>query len=319
MTKINRREFLRLVAVGAGSAVAAEILAACGAGAGPAEPKAPTSTPPPDAAYLAVARGGTDPEALTRRSVQALGGLERFIAKGSRVVIKPNICTAGRSYEFAATTNPWVVGALVKMSLEAGAGKVIVLDYPFDGTSGQAYTDSGIRDQVLASGGEMEEISMVKFVSTSLPDAKVMTQADIYDTVLGADTLINVPIAKDHGLARISMGMKNLLGVIRDRPVCHGDLAGYLPDLAGFLRPALTVVDCVRILTANGPTGGNLSDVQTLNTVVASADFVAADAYSTSFFGLKPADLPYVRAAGERGLGLTDLTNVKVEEITVGG
>lgn len=360
MKRITRREFLRLLALGAGSTAAAPLLKGC-APANPAEPGMPTFTPffpegilPPGAAtatqaptalasdtlpptntptetatatepapataYLAVARGGNDPELLVQRAVAALGGIGRFVPAGASVVIKPNICWAGRSYEYAATTNPWVVGALVKMCRAAGAGRVIVLDYPFGGTSEQAYVSSGIQEQVLAAGGEMQAISMVRFVSTAIPDAVRLKTCDIYEEVLNADVLINVPIAKDHGLARITMGMKNLLGVVRDRPACHSDLANCLSDLTGFLRPTLTIVDAIRILTANGPTGGNLNDVRKLDTVVASADPVAADCFAASLFGLNGAeDLPYIRAAAQRGIGRTDLENVKVEEITVGG
>jgi uncharacterized protein (DUF362 family) len=305
---------------GAASAAAAPLLAACGPSAQPRTPL-PTGTPPAGAAYLAVARGGDDPELLVQRAVDALGGISRFVPAGSSVVIKPNICAAVRSYEYAATTNPWVVGTLVKMCRAAGAGRVTVLDYPFfGGTSEQAYVSSGIQEQVLAAGGEMQAISMVRFVSTAIPDAVRLKTCDIYEEVLNADVLINVPIAKDHGLARITMGMKNLLGVVRDRPACHADLANNLSDLTGFLRPALTVIDAVRILTANGPTGGSLNDVRKLDTVVASADPVTADCFAASLFGLDGAkDLPYVKEAGRRGIGRIDLQNLKIEEIAVGG
>jgi uncharacterized protein (DUF362 family) len=282
--------------------------------------RAATGTPPPNMPDIAVARGGNDPEELVRRALDALGGIGRFVTAGASVVLKPNICTTGRTFEYAATTNPWVVGALVKLCRAAGASKVTVLDYPFGGNSNQVYVSSGIQEQVEAAGGVMENIAMVRFVSTTIPDAVRMKTCEIYEEVLNADVLINVPIAKDHGLARITMGMKNLLGVVRDRPVCHGDLAGYLPDLTGYLRHALTVVDAVRILTANGPTGGSLSDVRKLDTVVASADPVAADSYASTLFGLNGAeDLPYIRAAAQRGIGRADLANLKVEEIPVGG
>jgi uncharacterized protein (DUF362 family) len=317
---ISRREFLHWLAAGAASAAAGPLFAACGSAA-PIRTVAPTNTPPPGAADLAVARGGDDPEELTRRAVAALGGMERFVGNDANVLVKPNICAAAQSYEFAATTNPWVVGALVKMCRAAGAGRVTVLDYPFfRGTSEQAYVSSGIQEQVLAAGGEMSAINMIRFVSTAIPDAVRLKTCDVYEEALNADVLINVPIAKDHGLARLSAGMKNLLGVVRDRPACHADLANCLSDLTGFLRPALTVVDAVRILAANGPTGGSLNDVRKLDTVIASADPVAADCYAASLLGIDGAqELLYVKEAGRRGLGRTDLENLNIDEIAVGG
>jgi uncharacterized protein (DUF362 family) len=236
------------------------------------------------------------------------------------VVLKPNICTTGRTYEYAATTNPWVVGALVKLCRSAGASRVAVLDYPFGGTSDQAYQSSGIREQVEAAGGTMVPITMIRFLPTILPDAVRLQTCDVFDEFLNADVLINVPVAKTHGLARITMGMKNLLGAVRERPSCHQDLPNSLADLAGFLRPTLTVLDAVRILTANGPTGGSLNDVRKLDTVIAGVDPVAVDCYGATLFGLNgPGDLPYIAAAAQRGIGRTDLDNLRIEELTVGG
>jgi uncharacterized protein (DUF362 family) len=212
-----------------------------------------------------------------------------------------------------------VVAALVKLALAAGAGRVRVLDYPFGGTAEEAYSRSGIQEQVLAAGGEMEIMSKFKFVSTDIPAGQDLRQCDIYDDVLQADVLIDVPIAKHHSLARLTLGMKNLLGVIWDRPAIHWDLGQRVADLTSRVRPTLTVIDAVRILTANGPTGGNLDDVKKLDTIIASPDIVAADSYAASLFGLKPDDLAYIQTATAMGLGRSDLSNLKIEELIVGG
>jgi uncharacterized protein (DUF362 family) len=131
--------------------------------------------------------------------------------------------------------------------------------------------------------------------------------------------LINVPIAKHHSLARLTLGMKNLMGVIQDRSAIHQDLGQRLADLSSVVRPALTVVDAVRMLMANGPTGGSLDDVYLANTVIASADIVAADSFAATLFGLKPEDLGYVRAGVEMGVGRSDLASLRIEEINLGG
>jgi uncharacterized protein (DUF362 family) len=277
----------------------------------------PTASPSAEYPDLVVARGG-EPEELVQRAMAALGGMERFVHSGDDVIVKPNICVAYHTYEYAATTNPWVVAALVKLCLEAGARRVRVMDYPFGGTAEQAYVRSGIQEQVLAAGGEMEIMARFKFVSTEIPQGLDLRQCDIYDDVLKADVVIDVPIAKDHGLARLTLGMKNLMGVIRDRPAMHRNLWQRLPDLTSRVRPALTVIDAVRILVANGPTGGNLDDVKKMDTVIASPDIVAADGYAATLFGLQPNDLGYVRAAADMGLGRSDLDNLKIEEISVG-
>jgi len=161
----------------------------------------------------------------------------------------------------------------------------------------------------------MESISSFKFIGTDLPQGVDLKRCDIYDDILQADVVINVPIAKHHSLARLTLGMKNLMGTIRDRPAMHRNLGQRLADLASRVRPALTVVDAVRILMANGPSGGNLADVQKTDTVIASADIVAADSYAATLFGVDPRDLAYIRAGTEMGLGSSDLGTMKIEEL----
>ncbi len=317
--KLTRRKFLRWAAIGAGAAAGAQVLSACGGTSSTATTRLPPPTPAPGSTYLAVTRGGDDPEVLVRRAVAAIGGMERFVPKGARVLVKPNVCSAGRAYEYAATTNPWVVAAVVKLCREAGAGSVRVYDNPFGGTAEDAFASSGIAEQVLAAGGEVEYPAAMKFVPVDLPAGQTLKKTDVYDGALNAGVLINVPIPKHHSLAQLTIGMKNFLGVIRDRPEMHASLNQKLVDLNQFLIPTLTIVDAVRILRANGPTGGNLDDVQKLDTVIATHDLVAADAYATTLFGWEDPDrLLYVKYGAERGIGRSDLVNLKIEEISVG-
>jgi uncharacterized protein (DUF362 family) len=256
---------------------------------------------------------------MVRQALNALGGMGQFVRPGDDVIIKPNICVAYHTYEYAATTNPWVVGALVELALGAGARRVRVMDYPFGGSAEQAYANSGIREQVQAAGGQMEVMSRFKFVDAKIPGGLDLQQCKIYDDVLKADVVIDVPIAKDHGLAKLTLAMKNLMGVIYDRPMMHRNLGQRLADLSSRVRPVLTVVDAVRMLMAHGPTGGNLDDVKEANTVIVSPDIVAADSYAATLFGMQPGDLAYVRAGQAMGLGRSDLSALKIEEINVGG
>jgi uncharacterized protein (DUF362 family) len=282
-------------------------------GVADADTPTPESLPTPD---LAVARGGK-PRRLVRQALKALGGMERFVQPGDDVIIKPNICVAYRSYEYAATTNPWVVGAVVELALEAGAKRVRVMDYPFGGSPAEAYVRSGIREQVETNGGEMEAISAFKFAPTDLPEGLDLTRCTIYQEVLDADVLINVPIAKHHSLARLTLGMKNLMGTIRNRPMMHQNLGQRLADLSSRIRPALTIVDAVRILMANGPTGGSRGDVRQADTLIASSDIVAADSYAATLFNVDPTSLAYIQAGADMGLGRADLGEMRIEEINV--
>ena len=289
------------------------------------EPQAPsaTSTDEPEAAeatrvppYLAVARG-VDPTAITKAAIDALGGIERYVKPGDDVIVKPNICVDYHGPEYAATTNPDVVATLVRLCLGAGARRVRVMDSPFGGTAESAYIRSGIGEAVNAAGGEMEIMSPVKFVETDIPDGKDITSWKIYQDVIDADVLINVPIAKHHNLARLTLGGKNLMGVVLNRGAMHRNLGQRVADLTSRVRPARTVVDAVRILKAHGPSGGSLDDVERMDTVIASSDIVAADAWAATLFGKSGTDVPYVRAAPDRGLGTMNLDEIEIEEISV--
>lgn len=255
---------------------------------------------------------------MVRAAVAALGGMNRFVKPGDVVVVKPNICVAYHSYEYAATTNPWVVGALVRLALESGAKRVKVLDYPFGGTDEQAYRISGIQAEVQKAGGKMVGISSVKFIETEIPGGKDLKSARIFDDVLRADVLINVPIAKHHELARLTLGMKNLMGVILNRPRMHANLAQRLADLSTRVRSDLVIVDAVRMLMAHGPSGGNLSDVRKADTIIASHNVVSADSYAASLFGIEPEQISYIKKGTQMGLGIKNLDKLQIEEINFG-
>ena len=288
---------------------------------GQANPTESSSQPEPSAttelAYLAVVHG-PDSAAITRAAIEALGGMAAFVSSGFDVIIKPNICTDYHTPEYATTTNPTVVGTLVTMCLEAGAKRVRVMDYPFGGTATSAYATSGIGDAVEAAGGEMHVMIPSKYTWVDIPEGRDITKVQIYPDILEADLLINVPIAKDHGATRLTLGCKNLMGVILDRGMMHMNLGQRIADLTSLVRPPLTMIDAVRILTANGPTGGDLGDVKQLDTVIASRDIVAADAYATTLFGLTGSDIGYIQASADMGLGTMDLASINIQEINLG-
>jgi uncharacterized protein (DUF362 family) len=338
-TSLSRREFLKLAGVTAGGAIF--IGNGCTQSVKPqfeavqTDLQQPQSTVVPqkmitsttaeenspvqatvEPAYLAVSHG-LDPVAITMVAIAALGGMEQFVKKGAEVVIKPNICTDYHPPEYASTTNPQVVGTLVTLCISAGAKRVRVMDFPFGGAPDSAYRISGIKKAVQEAGGEMVVMNPAKFISYDIPDGKDLQRCEFYQDALEADVFINVPIAKHHSLARLTLGGKNLMGIISNRGLIHQNLGQRIADLVSRVRPTLTVIDAVRILMANGPTGGNLDDVKQTNTIIASQDIVAADAYATTLFGLQGRDISYIKAAADMGLGTLDLTGIKMEEINL--
>ena len=255
------------------------------------------------------------PAELVRKAIKALGGMGKFVKKGNRVLIKPNIAFA-RPPEGAATTNPEVVAELVRLCFEAGAKEVIVLDHTLD-PARITYEMSGIAKAAQAQGARVVYVGRQDFVPVEVPKGKILSAYDVrvLRQVLDADVFINVPIAKTHGSARLTLGMKNLMGVIQDRGSWHrsGDLHQCIADFVTAVKPHLTVIDAIRILASGGPKGPGR--VEQKDTIIASTDIVAADAYATTLFGLTPNDVPHIIKAAELGVGVADLKRVKIVKV----
>lgn len=263
---------------------------------------------------LAVA-SGSSPAAITKAAINALGGIRTFIARGDVVVVKPNIGW-DRLPEYAATTNPEVVKTVVALCYEAGAKQVKVFDHTVVDPR-RCYKQSGIAAAAAAAGGIVSFIDDRKFRDLKLPGVALKSWP-VYTEAIEADKFINLPIAKTHGLSTLTLGMKNLMGIMGgSRGRIHQNIDGSLIDMALTVKPALVIIDAVRILTANGPQGGDLSDVRQLNTVIAGKDQVAADAYGATLFGLKGTDLGCVTAGQKAGLGIMDLAKLQIKKISV--
>ena len=319
MPHLTRREFLKLTGLAAASLALLEVGCSPQAQKGTTAPalRRQVSTPSTDQAYLAVAHG-SDPASILKAALASLGGIQRFVKPGQDVIIKPNICVDYHPAEYAATTNPIVVATLVALCLGVGAKRVRVMDSPFAGISpSSAYAATGIEAAVKAAGGEMEVMSPIKFARFDIPQGKSITSWNIYRDIMETDVLIDVPIAKSHSLARLTMGSKNLLGAVSNPNQIHSNLDQRVADLVSVIRPNLTVVDAYRILVDHGPTGGSLNDVRQANTIIASHDIIAADAFGATLFGLTGADIPSIKKGAEMGLGTLDLSTVKVEEVNV--
>ena len=312
MAHIDRRNFLK-----------AGVTAGAGFGVGLLGPQSLIPSPQPPALSIAHYKSSpADPDGiaeeakrLTRQAVDALGGMGRFVSKGNVVWIKPDIGWDRRP-EQAATTNPDVVATLVEMCYQAGAKKVLVSDNPCN-PARLSYPRSGIQPAAEKAGAEVPFLDERKFRRMSL-NGKVLKEWEVYQDIVEADRLINVPIAKNHNLCLATLGMKNLMGVIGGaRNRLHQDLGGTLADLAAFLKPRLVVLDAIRVLTANGPVGGNLADVKRKDTLVAGVDQVAVDAVGATLLGYKPESIVYIVQGNARGLGTMDFKSLSPRQLEV--
>lgn len=286
-------------------------LAAAALGGVPVLEFFPASARAADAPPLAVRKGKEIP-ALVAETLAALGGMGRFVRPGETVVVKPNIGW-DRTVELAANTHPAVVRAVVEHCLEAGAKQVLVFDRSANDPR-RCYVQSGIQEAVEGLRSErvrIEHMDRRAYQDLDIKNGRELSRWSFYKPAIEADRLINLPIAKHHSISAVTLGMKNIMGVIGgNRGVLHRNIADALADINSVVRSDLTLIDATRILVANGPQGGRLEDVRVLDTLIASPDIVAADAYAATLFGHRPEDIPTIVAGAARGLGIMDLGKV---------
>jgi uncharacterized protein (DUF362 family) len=259
---------------------------------------------------------GKDYYKLVARVLEPLGGINKFVKTGDNVVIKPNMAWDRRP-DLAANTHPLVVKALVEQSLDAGAKKIMVFDRTCN-EQRRCYVNSGIQQAMESIKDKRLKYyhpDNRKFVPVNIERGKAVNRLEIYRDALEADTYINVPVAKHHSLSKLTLGLKNSMGVLGgNRGNMHHNLGQKLADLATVVRPKLTVIDATRILLRNGPQGGNIDDVKVLDTVVASADPVACDAFATTLFDMRPEEISSTVAAYKMGLGEMDPARMQITQ-----
>jgi len=258
-----------------------------------------------------------EPQALVRKAMENLGGMGRFIAKNDVVVIKPNIAW-DRTPEQAANTTPEMVAEVVRQCWQAGAKRVIVTDVSCNEPR-RCFLRSGIQAAASAAGAEVvlpdadhyREVDMGGVVLKSWP---------VFSYFLEADKIINMPIAKHHVLTGATLGMKNWYGILGgERNRLHQQIHQSLADLASFMLPTLTLLDCYRVLFRNGPTGGNLEDVWLKKTLLAGTDPVAIDAWAAkAYWDLDPEHLQYLSMAAARGLGTVEYEKLALKVSQLG-
>lgn len=252
---------------------------------------------------------------LTKRVFDEVGTISRFISKGDVVIIKPNISWA-RPPIMAATTNPELLKCVIELCYEAGAKKVRIADNTIHDAR-RCFALSGAGAIAKESGADLivPRSSMMKKMKIQ---GHRLDEWPVFEPVVEADKLINLPVAKHHSLSRLTLGMKNWIGAVGGRrSSLHQDIHQISVDLARFFKPTLTLIDATRILIRNGPSGGSLSDVDIKNRLFLSNDPVAADAKASLLFGIDPIDIGYIRLAKEQDLGTYDFQKLEQKMVTL--
>lgn len=270
----------------------------------------------PPAPYDLVAIKGGEPEVMFDKAIEAMGGMSAYVKKGQTVLIKPNIGW-DVTPERAGNTNPKLVKRVIQHCLQAGAKQVFVFDNTCDKWD-RCYANSGIEQAVKDAGGTMVPGNTENYYQeVKIPSGKKLTAAKVHELVLESDVFINMPVLKSHSGARLTICMKNLMGIVWDRGYWHrNDLNQCIADYATFpKKPALNIVDAYRVMMKNGPRGVSEADVSLMKSLIISPDMVAADAAATKLFGISPDDVPYIGIADSMGVGSMQLDNQNIHRI----
>lgn len=301
---MNRREFIK-------KSVAAGLVTGSALISGPSFLFA-------DQAYDLVAVKGGEPPDMFDKAMAEMGGISSLVSKNSTVVVKPNIgWDAGP--ERAANTHPALVKQIIRQCLSAGAKKVYVFDNTCDIWS-RTYKSSGIEQAVKDAGGTMIPANSERyFQKVTVDKGQNLAQAQVHEKILEADVFINVPVLKHHSSAKLTIGMKNHMGIVWDRGYWHrNDLHQCIADFATYKKPSLTVVDAYNVLMNHGPRGVSEKDVVKMKALIVSKDPVAADAAAAKMFGMEPSDIGYIQKAANMGVGKMDLSSLNIKRIKLG-
>lgn len=272
--------------------------------------------------YDLVAVLGGEPEVMFRKAIAEMGGIGRFIKKGDRVVVKPNIGW-DKKPELAANTNPKLILEIVKQCFQAGAKEVTVFDHTCDDWK-KCYSNSGIEQAAKSAGAKVVPAHLESYYKTvSLPKGKKLTSTKIHEAIVNCDKWINVPILKNHGGAQMTISMKNYMGIVWDRGFFHAnDLQQCIADVCTYdKKPVLNVVDAYRLMKTSGPRGKSDADVVLSKGLFISQDIVAADTAATNFFNqvreMPLSRVSYLAKAEEMKVGSMQLDKMNVKRIKI--
>ena len=322
---LNRRQFLNRLAKAGVS-----VTAACMAGFWFHDPRGPavSGKKNSDLTRFDFAIQGLEPEmsiiqgvdraATLRMGLKCLGGIETFIHKGDRVLLKVNAAFATPPM-LSATTHPAVVSEMARLCLKAGAASVVVTDNPINDPA-SCFSLTGIEEAAQEGGAEVILPREDLFTPMTVKDAKLIRDWPILSRPLnGITKVIGMAPLKDHHRSGASMTMKNWYGLLGGRRnIFHQDIHNIIKELALMVKPTFVVLDATTAMMTNGPTGGSLSDLRNTHTMIVSTDQVAADAYGASLLGRSLDQLPFIKKAEVAGAGTADYLKLRLFRTSVG-
>ncbi len=243
--------------------------------------------------------------------VRGCGGLEQFLCRGERVLVKPNMLAHSRAGG-AVTTHSAFVRVLIEILQEAGA-RVYVGDSPGRGSTESVAQSCGIRDVADKTGAVL--LPFEEGIEVEYDSASVCRTFFLSREALEMDLVINAAKLKTHPLTGLTGAVKNCMGLIvgAEKKKLHArypsvyDFAEMLIDLYLLSKPVLSIVDAVVAMEGPGPRSGR---PRPLGVIAASEDAVALDAVCAALAGFSLPEVSTLMAAQKRGLAGSSLENI---------
>ncbi|MBL7076575.1 MAG: DUF362 domain-containing protein [Kiritimatiellae bacterium] len=261
---------------------------------------------------------GADKTKLMKACLEMVNANGGFGKQTRSLALKVNAAWT-RTPEEGANTHPDLVATFLKGAREFGVTKLDVPEHPCH-RGDESFKRSGIRDAVKSAGAKMIDMKKEKkyFSDVTIPKGQSLTSARVTKHFLEADAVVNMPVAKHHGGATLTMAMKNWMGAVEDRRVWHrSNLHQCIADFSTFMKPAWTIIDATRIMMDKGPQGP-AKTLKKPNLLVVSKDQVAADAYTATLFHDDPRKVKYLALAAEMGMGVIDAAQMNIHRVEVG-
>ena len=248
---------------------------------------------------------------LVKESIDLVGGLGSVVKKGDVVALKPNVVT-GRVTKPGVLTDKRVIEAMILMCQEAGAGEVRVVEGSGYFTSTDvALEKSGVKAAAEALGAKVVDVDKDELVEVPVPGHLIVDKIPVSKAFMEADVRINMPVMKTHDQLLVTLGVKNLKGVIPKpwkRNFHKIGVVKAIVDLSRVVPVDLTVLDAINAMEGLGPSFG---DVVPLNTVMASKDIWSLDLAASRVMGFELEELDYLK----EGLKLSLFDPKKLEVV----
>ena len=250
-------------------------------------------------------------ERAVRQAIILAGGFEEAVLPGFKVMIKPNLVGVPDARYPGAVTNPAVCRAIADMVRERGAHPVIA-ESAQKGTDTESVIQATGYAELRKKGYDVVDLKKTPELVLDMPHGTVIKSAVVYDLASQVDAIISVPVLKTHDQLEITLGLKNMKGLVNDKTKIlfhrEGVIEGVV-ELCAALKPSYTVVDGILGQEGMGPMYGLPVE---MDLIIAGKDAVAVDTVGGTIMGFAAKEVPITALAAKRGLGIMKLSDIDV-------